>query len=154
MTSFYFSLCKDKHIKKNKCRNSSELYSRLTYRSPHRPHFHCCFGYDDRLTTSHLRPSQKRLQARRLLGFSTMDSAARSSWGRAPLPYLTEGETHAAVTHHSLGNGVPFFFFLVVVSISTALFPAGGEASNVKEHAGLFFHVCWGNASTFSLGKM
>lgn len=42
----------------------------------------------------------------------------------------------------------------LVAGIAYFLFPAGGEVSNVKEHARLFSQACQGNASSLSPGKM
>lgn len=95
-----------------------------------------------------LRPNQQRPGR----VFSTTDS---SHPFRAESNYSLFWETRIRVvrgTHTS--EPVQMDTCFLGFGISNFLFPAGGEASNVKEHAWLFFHSCQGNASSLSLGKM
>lgn len=68
----------------------------------------------------------------------------------ASLPEEAGSVGCVTVTHWSPYNWRRF----LVSGISSFLFPADGEATNVKEHAWLFSHACQGNASSLSLGKM
>lgn len=127
--------------------NNSVYYWWLSYRNPHGPHPPCCFRHGGRLAIASLKPNQKRLGR----VFRTTDSthsfrAVSSSliWGTR-IRVVCGSHTLEPVQHET--------GFLVAV-ISNFLFPAGGEASNVKEHARLFSHARQGNASSLSLGKM
>lgn len=117
--------------------------------SPHRPHFHRFFRYEYRLRISQIKPEMS--QAYRLLVLGSMDSPARSFWAEHWFLILLNRE-HMLQSHI---RGCKTGYLFVLVHISTSLFPAGGEASNVKEYDGLFFfHACWRHTSTFSLGNM
>lgn len=96
--------------------------------------------------------SDMKIGSRFLISDPARNASSRShSWFSAPsmAPNVPSGQNTTPLSHRTgsiccsrTSEPVKQGTFVVVVSISTSLFPAGGEASNVKEHAGLLFHAC------------
>jgi len=114
-TILYFSLSKDKHMRKE-CRNTGRVWlaAARTARAP------AAGGW---LAVPRLRPAG-RVPGRAGAGLSAPRTAP---------PLSLSSRAAEAVTQNTLW---------VVVRLPTSRFPAGGEASNAKEHPGLFFHAC------------